>query len=136
MTGSRRVIVIGVVAAAAVAWFSGGAQLLSALGQDPAGAPVPILVRVVGALLLGAALTEWVRRQRTREAFGVARDSLGIAAIIIVVDVLLGAADAGSRLALRSAMILAGVPLLALLTHALVSRLGSGTPAERPVAST
>lgn len=131
LKSSKDWLVVGIVATAAFGYFTAGAVLLSrisdGIGPQTGGA---LLVRGALAIVVAAAMLVSERRKEHPSIDAATRDGILIAAIVIIVDNLGGVSEGGAVLGIRTALILIGLPLLAILTH-LLARPSRGQPAPQ-----
>lgn len=132
LPGTRRAqydwLVVAIVAVVAFVYFTAGSRLLDWLSGSLDGWSVAELtVRLVLAVIVAAVLLITERRRVAPSIDAATRDGLVVAAIVIVTNNLFGTPDAGRELAVRTGMVLLGLPLLAVLTHLLSRRGHHGT---------
>lgn len=123
-TRGELVLVAGVTSLAAFGYFS----FIAFLG-DPRRVDVSTMVaRAVAAAVVGIFMT---LRERDREvpAFcAAASDGFALAAVAVVTNSLFGSELSGRELAIRTAGLLCGLPLLAAFAQLLVRKRAAPTP--------
>lgn len=115
---------IAIIGVATFLCFSAGRLLIGRVDDSAAvDWPAVIGMRLLLSVALGAILVA-LERRRDRPTMELAiREGLLVAAIIIIVDNL-GGPDGSSRaIALRTATMLVGLPLMGVLTHLVVPRI-------------
>ena len=110
------------VSAACFAYFSVGMIMLARLTSAPPPTTLSLFARGVVALVVGIALVMWERRRTNPSVDSAIRDGLLIALVVVATNSLFGGGDPGLQLAIRTALVLVGLPLLAVLTHLLSRR--------------
>ena len=121
MQSPRNWLQIGLVAAVGFVFFSIGLIVLALVtSQPPDYSPSTLGTRLVVSIVVAATMTIVERRRHTPSVDAAIVDGLQVAAVVIVAGNLTGTTDFGLTLAMRSAMLLTGLPLLEVLTHVLV----------------
>jgi|SRR5688572_13022889 len=128
---SRGLFIVLLTGMAAFIYFTAGSKLLAVLGDSGSSPVWSMAVRLVLALIVATVMLVIERRRATPSVNAALADGIQVAAVVIVANNLTGATDTGARLAVRSAIVLIGLPLLAVLTHLLSRRIGAGGRAQR-----
>lgn len=113
---ARLVLIVTMSSAAAFLYFHGLSTLIGGNME-----PIHVLGRGIAALVIGASLS--IRMQREMmTSVAAAKEGLILAIIVVVSSGLFGSVPLGHGLAVRSAGILLGLPLLAVLTRAFAQK--------------
>lgn len=115
------------VSAASFAYFSVGMIMLGRLTSAPPPTTLSLLARGVVAVVVGIALVMWEHRRTNPSVDSAIRDGLLIALLVVATNSLFGGGHPGLPLAIRTALVLVGLPLLAVLAHRLSRRSRYGT---------
>lgn len=91
-------------------------------GSDPTTA-LDAKARAIASVVVGALLTVRARQRDTQTVAAAAADGFVLGVIVVVCNSLFGSEFAGRELAIRTAGILTGVPLLAAISQVLDTRL-------------
>lgn len=121
--------IVGLVAIAGLVFFTAGLIGRAWItDQAPPTSPATVGIRIAVSILVAAFMLIVERRRRQPSVDAAVVDGIQIAAVVIVAGNLSGTTDAGVPLALRSALVLLGLPLLEVLTHMLDR--DTGAPAQ------
>ena len=130
LRSQRDLLVVAFVGVVGFVVFSIGDALTAVVGDAAAPRATTLAIRVILAFVI-AAIMLVIERRRERPSINAATiDGIQIAAVVIIVTNLGGATESGSRLALRTALVLIGMPLLTVLTHIVAQRIAPNAPPD------
>lgn len=126
LRSSQDWLVVALMAAATFAYFTAGSGILNAMSSGPGSrTAASVVARLVLAIIIAAVMVVSERRRQSPSVDAALLDGIQVAAVVIITNNLFGTADAGAQLAARTALVLVGLPLIAVLTHLLARRVGA-----------
>lgn len=133
LKSSRDWLVVGLVATAGMVFFTVGLIGLARItDQAPPTSPATVGTRIAVSIVVAALMLIVERRRHQPSVDAAIVDGIQVAAVVIVAGNLTGTPDAGVPLALRSALVLLGLPLLEVLTHVLDRDAGAAAQERSP----